>query len=411
MSRARRAAGTIVVRIGGRRLKLPVVSRLTQAWLAFGAVCAGLSVYTVSDTARRQAAIAMTVEGIEKIAAPEMRTAAASRIERQDFRRDAAGATSASADPYDVEAEDALAGIEAGAPVLSDPAADIVITVDGAPARSIAASPSLASLTLARIADPDPALLFRTAYGKAPRVGPDGRRAARTYARPFSPGENPNVALIVGGLGLNRALTERAIEELPPSVTLAFAPYAKDLDVWARRARETGHEFMIELPLENRRGEGETLGPATLLTTHSREQNLQRLDWILSRAEGYFGVTNYLGAHFTADRDAIEPVLARLADAGVAYVDDTGALKREKSASVATVSRLIDPGFGAEKTRTLRDLEGLEAVASRAGEALGKTYVNADTLSAVVEWAEGLGGRGLTLAPASAVLAMSAQES
>lgn len=393
--------------MGGRRFKLPVLSRLTQAWLAFAAVCAGLSIYTVSDTARRQAAIAMTVEGIEKIAAPESRTAIAARLDRQDFRR----AAPATADPFDVEAEDALAGIEPAATPPSDPAADIVITVDGAPARPIAASASLASLTLARIADPDPALLFKTAYGKAPRVGQDGRRAARAYARPFAPGDDPNVALIVGGLGLNRALTERAIEELPPSVTLAFAPYAKDLDFWARRARETGHEFMIELPLENRRGEGEALGPATLLTTHTREQNLQRLDWILSRAEGYFGVTNYLGAHFTADRDAIDPVLARLAEAGVAYVDDTGALKREKSANVATVSRLIDPGFGAEKTRTLRDLEGLEALAARAGEALGKTYVNADTLSAVVEWAEGLGARGMTLAPASAVLAMSAQES
>lgn len=397
------------MRIGGRRLKLPVVSRLTQAWIAFAAIAAGIVLYTASDDGRRRAAIAMTVEGIERIAPPpESIASIGEKIDRQAFGREAIAPTAAAAGD---DVEDALAGIEAGAPVYADPAADIVITVDGSPARAIGAAPSLASLTSLRIAEPDPALLHRTAYGKSPRIAEDGRRASKVYARPFSPDDSPHVGLIVGGLGLNRALTERAIEELPPNVTLAFAPYAKDLDLWTKRAREAGHEFMIELPMENRSGEGEALGPATLLTSREAAQNLQRLDWILSRAEGYFGVTNYLGAHFSADRDAIDPVLARVAAAGLAYVDDTGALKGRKSGDVATVSRLIDPGFGAEKGRTARDLDSLEKIAARSGEALGKTYVNADTLDLLVEWADGLSARGLALAPASAVLAMRATDS
>ncbi|HBK92990.1 MAG TPA: hypothetical protein DDZ68_15095 [Parvularcula sp.] len=402
------------MRIGGRRFKLPVVSRLTLAWLAFAALAAGVALYTASDDSRRRAAIAMTVEGIERIAPPAERAPSiADKIERQAFGRQAAASAIEIPveEAFGDEAEDALEGIEAGASAFADPADDIVITVDGAPARAIAATPTLASLTSLRIAEPDAALLQRTAYGKAPRIAADGRRAAKVYARPFTPGESPHVALIVGGLGLNRALTERAIDELPPEVTLAFAPYARDLDFWARRAREAGHEFMIELPMENRSGEGEALGPATLLTSRDEAQNLQRLDWILSRAEGYFGVTNYLGAHFSADRAAVDPVLARVAAAGLAYVDDTGALKGRKGGGVAIVSRLIDPGFGAEKTRTARDLESLEKYAARSGEALGKTYVNADTLDALVDWAGGLGSRGVALAPASAVLAMRATDS
>lgn len=402
------------MRIGGRRLKLPVVSRLTAAWIVFAAIAGGVALYTASDDSRRRAAIAMTVEGIERIAPPaDNRSMIADRIERQAFGREAAAATNAAAlgEALGDETEDALAGIEAGAPVYADPAADIIITVDGTPARSIAATPTLASLTSLRIAEPDSALLQRTSYGRAPRVGEDGRRASKVYARPFSPGDDPHVALIVGGLGLNRALTERAIDELPPNVTLAFAPYAKDLDFWAKRAREAGHEFMIELPMENRSGEGEALGPATLLTSRDEAQNLQRLDWILSRVEGYFGVTNYLGAHFSADRDAVDPVLARVAAAGLVYVDDTGALRGRRGDGVATVSRLIDPGFGAEKGRTARDLSSLESIAARSGEALGKTYVNADTLDAIIDWAEGLSSRGLALAPASAVLVMRASDS
>lgn len=406
--------GIGLVRIGGRRFKLPVVSRLSLAWLAFVALAGSVAVYTASDDGRRRSAIAMTVEGIERIAPlADGRASIADKIERQAYGREATAAlTAASAgEAFGDDAEDVLSGIESGALAYADPAADIVITVDGSPARAIDATPSLASLSSARIAEPDAALLQRTAYGKAPRIAEDGRRAARFYARPFAAGDDPNVALIVGGLGLNRAVTERAIEELPPSVTLAFAPYAKDLDFWAKRAREAGREFMIELPMENRSGEGEALGPATLLTSRSAQQNLQRLDWILSRAEGYFGVTNYLGAHFSANRAALDPVLERVAGAGLAYIDDTGALRGRKVGGAATVSRLIDPGFGAQKGLTARDLDSLEKLAARNGDALGKTYVNADTLDTIVEWANGLPSRGLALAPASAVLAMRAGDS
>jgi len=402
------------VRFGGRRLKLPVLSRLTQAWLALAFGCAAMAVYTFSDDARRRAAIAMTIEGVERLAPPtDERRSAASRLDRQDFPREASDAETGppAADPYDLNAEDSLGGIEAGAPVAADPAADIVITVDGAPARAIATSASLAALTIARIAPPDPALLQANAYGRVPRIGADGRRPSKVYASPLTPGDGPSVALIVGGLGLNRALTERAIAELPAGVTLGFAPYAKDLDHWARRAREAGHEFLIEIPMENRAGEGEALGPATLLASRSAEENLQRLDWILSRAEGYFGVTNYLGAHFSADRDAIRPVLDRIAAAGLYYIDDTGVVRSRKDAGVGAVSRLIDPGFGGDKGRAARDLDTLEKIAARNGQAVGKTYVNADTLGALVEWAETLSSRGLALAPASAVLARNSEDS
>lgn len=396
-----------------RRFKFPVISRLTQAWLAFATLAGAVALYTASDDGRRSAAIAMTVEGIERIAPPKHGLTIADKIDRQFFDHQAAPSieNAATAEASGDETQDTLAGIDAGSYDYADPADDIVITVDGSPARAIGAAPSLASLTSLRIAEPEPELLKQTAYGRAPRIADDGRRAARVYAKPFAPGDDPSVALIVGGLGLNRALTERAIEELPPNVTLAFAPYAKDLAFWAKRAREAGHEFMIELPMENRSGEAEALGPAALLTSHNEAQNLQRLEWILSRTEGYFGVTNYLGAHFSADRNSINPILERVAAAGLAYVDDTGALKGRKARDVVTISRLIDPGFGAEKGRTERDLDTLEKAATRSGEALGKTYVNAETLQAIVEWADGLSSRGIALAPASAVLAIRASDS
>ena len=124
---------------------------------------------------------------------------------------------------------------------------------------------------------------------------------------------SPTVSLIVGGLGLNKALTERAIDDLPAEISLAFAPYAKDLDFWTEKARNAGHEVLIELPMENYSGDPTALGAAGLLTSRTPAENLQRLDWLMSRFGGYFAATNYQGGKFAANDEAMAPILARLA--------------------------------------------------------------------------------------------------
>ena len=58
------------------------------------------------------------------------------------------------------------------------------------------------------------------------------------------------MSLVLGGLGINYTHTRSAIDELPPEVTLSFAPHASGLQTWINRAREAGHEVLIELPLE-----------------------------------------------------------------------------------------------------------------------------------------------------------------
>ncbi len=386
-----------------RRFKLPVLSRLTWAWLGFVALGGGVALYAANDSGRTRAAAAMAVEGIERLAPPiEPKSVAEPPPERL-------AVIDTLQQPNAAETEDTLADINDPTILREDPSADVIITVDGAPARAIGAAAAKPASSWTPIAAPDASLLKRSAYGQVPRISADGRRPSKIYAQAFTPGDRPSIALIVGGLGLNRALTERAIDELPPYVTLAFAPYAKDLPFWSKRARDAGHEVMIEIPMENRAGDAQALGPAALLTTRSDAENAQRLDWILSRFEGYFGVTNYLGAKYSGDRDAMQALLSRISAAGLAYIDDTGALERIGAKAEATsVNRLIDPGYGSDKGQTKRDLQSLEKIAEREGDALGKTYINDETLGDIVEWSGSLDARDLSLAPASAVLAMRA---
>lgn len=409
---------------GRRRFRPPVLGRLTWAWLIFGLAAIAFGVYSataggrVEGPTRVALALGQDIERLARrqpspptVSAPdEIRALAANEAHPTPPLRDAEPA----GEPYSLDGEDELVDASSAfAPgtdeILEIEPADVVITIDGAPAearRTGVVAPQRASYVAPRpIPDPDPALMQKSPFGSIPRIASDGRRAALYYARPFEPGRNPRIAIIVGGLGLNPELTERAIDELPPEVTLAFAPYAKDLAQWTGRARAAGHEIMIELPMEGYGGGADALGPAALLTERTAGENLQRLDWLLARAGGYFGVTNYLGGKFSADREAMAAVLARVEQLGLAYVDDTGAVRQPHSgaAGAAIVNRMIAAG-GNDSEMARRDLAALEKIAARDGAALGKTYAYDATISALRDWSRDLAARELALAPASAVL-------
>ncbi len=96
--------------------------------------------------------------------------------------------------------------------------------------------------------------------------------------------------MVIGGLGLN-AKSSEAIEQLPPEVTLSFVPYADGpagLDRSGPRQRRCG---TVEAPMEPQDYPDNDPGPYTLLTTAKPADTVQRLDWLLFRATGYFGVT------------------------------------------------------------------------------------------------------------------------
>ena len=65
-------------------------------------------------------------------------------------------------------------------------------------------------------------------------------------------------------------------------------------------ARAAGHEVMLEAPMEPSDYPTNDPGPYTLLADSQPPETVRRLEWLLSRASGYFGGTNYLGARFVS---------------------------------------------------------------------------------------------------------------
>lgn len=247
--------------------------------------------------------------------------------------------------------------------------------------------------------------------GPLPAIGPDGTRPDQAYARPWHGDPNaPMIAVVIGGMGLNRAVTEAAIDELPPDIALSFAPYSRDLQSWIDRARAAGHEVLVEVPMEPFDYPNNDPGPHTLLADAPNSENSRRLYWLMSQATGYFAMTNYLGARFSTSGPALEHLMATLEERGVSFLHDgTGRRSTIESsgndagAHWGIADRVLDedPSPTAVDDRLLT----LEALALQNGTSVGAGFAYRSTVDQVARWAEGLESRGYELAPPSAVMA------
>lgn len=318
-----------------------------------------------------------------------------------------------------IERPEAVVLADAPDPTLEDPFADAPVDDVSLPGvtetRAALAEPPAAPAPVQASQGPQAPLpgLYEAGPGGAPVpvIAADGTRPDAAYAADFEPAPGaPTIALVVGGLGLSERLTARAIEILPAEVTLSFAPYSDDLQAWIDRARADGHEVLIELPMEPFDYPNNDPGPHTLLAEGGESENNRRLLWLLSRASGYAGVANYLGARLGAERDALSNIFSQLESRGLSvFHDGTGrravleAAARQAQARVAIADRVIDADPDPEAVD--RRLLELEALALQNGDALGHGFAYPATVDTVAAWAEALSARGYELAPASVLMA------
>jgi len=255
----------------------------------------------------------------------------------------------------------------------------------------------------------DPALIEATAEGPLPRIADDGRAPMAAYAPAVSAKGKPEIAVVISGLGISAKATEAALKDLPPGVTLAFAPYAGDVQRWVSEARRLGHEVLLEIPMEPYDFPDSDPGPHTLRPTLDEAANIERLKWSLTRLTGYAGVTNLLGDRFMASGDALPPVMTFLARRGLFFYD-SGTNARSAAGGVAGATKTAYVGSaltidtiqsGMEVDQKLSELE---THARALGTATGTGFLYPVTIERVAAWARGLSGRGFVLVPASAIV-------
>ena len=247
-----------------------------------------------------------------------------------------------------------------------------------------------------------------SSYGQVPAISRTGITPLSAYKRPFTPvaGTKP-VSLIIGGLGINRALTQQAIDELPAEVTLSFAAHSVGLQGWINKARAKGHEVLIELPMESKAfNPSEPGAERALMVSRNTSSNPRNLDWLLSRAQGAFGVTNYNGDLFLSRADAVAPLFDKLAKSGLGFVFD-GSISAPSLSAISASARL-PYASGYNLIDATQDTSFIDSELSRLTESaklgaqpIGVGFTYPETIASVKRWTNSLASQGLTLAPAS----------
>ncbi|MER9129843.1 divergent polysaccharide deacetylase family protein [Mesorhizobium sp. M0768] len=280
---------------------------------------------------------------------------------------------------------------------------------DGPPEAAIVIrDPSTIGQNLRIAHIPDKALVEASETGPLPIRAADGRRPFDVYARPWSGARGARVALVIGGLAVSQTGTQAAIAKLPAEVTLAFAPQGNSIGRWMQVARQSGHEVIMQVPLEPFDYPNVNPGRNTLTVAATPDENLKNLRWALSRTTNYTGVMNYMGARFSADATAMGPLMAELGKRGLAYVDD-GSSARSLAPELALKDGVPfvggDTAIDAVQDRgaILKKLDGLEATARAKGFAVGIGSAFDLTVDTVSSWVTEAKKRGIEIVPVSAV--------
>jgi polysaccharide deacetylase 2 family uncharacterized protein YibQ len=260
----------------------------------------------------------------------------------------------------------------------------------------------------APIPAPNPALLapaLTTPNWQVPRIGPDGLTPMHAYAATVAGTAGPHVAVLVAGLGDDDAASQEAIS-LPTAVSFGLTPYGQHIAEIAALARASGHEIILEIPMQALNPAIENAGNEALVVAGPITLNQPMLDWNLAQLQGYAGVTDAIGASqgggFMNNPNAKSWLLQEIADKGLFFIDarqtGTTAYAWNRTADV-----VIDP-VAAPQNETAQ-LASLARLAKLQGNALGiLTIPSPNAIQLLQSWAQSLGPQGITLVPVSAMV-------
>jgi polysaccharide deacetylase 2 family uncharacterized protein YibQ len=217
----------------------------------------------------------------------------------------------------------------------------------------------------------------------------------------------PAIAVVIDDLGLNRRGTA-ALNRLRAPLTLAFLPYATDLDQQTEAARTAGHELLVHVPMEPRSQAWP--GPDALTSQLGPAELVSRLRSHLRSFSGFVGVNNHMGSLLTTDPERMAVLMAELRQRGLLFLDsrtspDSVAAREAERSHVPFAKRDVFIDNELELTSVLRGLTHAENIARHRGYAVAIGHPHDVTIEALKRWLPTLDARRVALVPISAIAA------
>lgn len=172
--------------------------------------------------------------------------------------------------------------------------------------------------------DPLPEMLEKNRHGMLPKKDSVGNTPLKAYAAPATPPLSPYIAFLLTGLGRRENVTKAAIGTMPSFVSLSFSPYSKNFETDIRDARQSGHETLIDLPMQHGSFPESDPGPLGLVAGFSEQDNRARLYKVMGRSVAYIGLTAQHNQNFSYYESAqMKEFVTDLDQRGLALVAGT----------------------------------------------------------------------------------------
>lgn len=214
------------------------------------------------------------------------------------------------------------------------------------------------------------------------------------------------VALIVTQAGLSLKNTETALKDMPAPVTFAFSPYTTALKDWLQKSTTAKHENLLLLPMEPVTYPKDDPGPKTLLTRMGAKENEKLTDEIIALAPlgTIVGVMNDQGGRFLADAKASLPVMGKLAQKKLRFVENLEgsaplALGTADMSGVSYMAADVKIDAAPTAADIKQQFDALEKISAERGYAIGVIETYPVSLRLAKEWADSLDSRGIRLVP------------
>lgn len=236
----------------------------------------------------------------------------------------------------------------------------------------------------------------------------DGLTPFEAYRRPAAAVDGPKIALAVLDIGLSAEASDSAIKALPPEASLVFSPYGDALDSLQEKARSTGHELWLSLPLESSAVPSPDPGAQAIYLNASMERNTERLRWTLGRAIGYAGVAAITPSPVMASKSQAPRLLDDVFSRGLGLADLSDkpakmAMNEAEKSGAPYVGGAYAIDSAPDRESIREKLEKLADKALKDKSAIVVIHPYPASLAEVRTWAESLKDKGISLVPLSAL--------
>ncbi|KAB2333257.1 divergent polysaccharide deacetylase family protein [Cytobacillus depressus] len=135
-----------------------------------------------------------------------------------------------------------------------------------------------------------------------------------------SPVMKKELAIVIDDLGNNMKGTEEILS-LPITLTAAIMPFMPTTKQDAELANKNGHDVIVHLPMEPKRGKKSWLGPGAITTNLSDKEIREQVVAAIKDVPHAIGMNHHMGSKATEDERVIRIVLEVCKEYGLFYLD------------------------------------------------------------------------------------------